>query len=230
MSIAIGDIHGCLDPLQALIAQLPPQEELVFLGDYVDRGPDSAGVLRYLEALSETRPCVFLMGNHEDMMAKATETTAYIPNWLINGGEATLESYGVDAAEWATSKPEQRRIPAFERFHARLRPYHEDQDAIYVHAGIDPSVPHMQAQDPKVLLWVREPFHTKALDWPGKPIVFGHTPTQNLGLPMGAPYRKGPLRGIDTACVYGGRLTALDVSSGQLWQAEGGFIKQGRTA
>ena len=218
MAIAIGDIHGCLEPLRDLVDRLPPNEELVFLGDYVDRGPDSAGVLRYLEALAETRPCRFLTGNHEDMMAQALGSQSALALWLYNGGTATLRSYGLEAEEWAGRSPGQRGLPEFERFYRRLSLYHEDADAIYVHAGIDLDVPHMADQEREVLLWIRERFFVNGDRWQGKPIVFGHTPTQFMGLPLGMAFFHGKLRGIDTGCVYGGALTALDVRTDQLWQ------------
>ena len=218
MAIAIGDIHGCLKALQALIAQLPPQEELVFLGDYVDRGPDSAGVLRYVEALADERPCRLLMGNHEQLMANAIDHRTEIPIWLMNGGDATLASYGEEAFEWAQRPAERRRLPGFERFFARLRTWHEDDSAIYVHAGIDLHIERMEAQDPAVLLWVRERFFRNLADWRGKPIIFGHTPTQTMGLAHGEVFYQHRCWGIDTGCVYGGVLTALDSRSHERWQ------------
>lgn len=218
MAIAIGDIHGCLEPLRELIDRLPPDEELVFLGDYVDRGPDSAGVLRYLEALAERRPCRFLIGNHEDMMAQSLGSRSAIALWLFNGGTATLRSYGLDPEDWAQRPPAQRGLPEFERFYRRTALYHEDADAIYVHAGIDLDVPDLADQERQVLLWVREPFFRNGDRWQGKPIVFGHTPTQFMGLPLGTPFLEGKLRGIDTGCVYGGALTALDVRTDRVWQ------------
>jgi serine/threonine protein phosphatase 1 len=91
MAIAIGDIHGCLEQLKQLIDKLPKDKQLVFLGDYIDRGPDSAGVISFLRALSTERDCVFLSGNHEDMMLSNQDL------WLINGGYQALLSYGLHA-------------------------------------------------------------------------------------------------------------------------------------
>ncbi|HKI99668.1 MAG TPA: metallophosphoesterase family protein [bacterium] len=224
MAIAIGDIHGCLEPLRALIADLPPGRELVFLGDYVDRGPQSAQVLDYLQALAEERPCVFLEGNHEAMMAEAIERTEAISLWLINGGGATLASYNEESYAWARRPPEERRLPGFERFRRGLRLWYEDAHAIYVHAGIDVDIDRMEAQEPKVLLWIRERFFRNAERWHGKPIIFGHTPTQTMGLAYGELFCSHKVTGIDTGCVYGGVLTALDAETTDLWQVPAGFV------
>jgi diadenosine tetraphosphatase ApaH/serine/threonine PP2A family protein phosphatase len=218
MTIAIGDVHGCLQSLQELLAQLPPQAELVFLGDYVDRGPHSAQVLQLLETLARERPCIFLTGNHEAMMAEAIASREAIALWMINGGDATLASYGEEPYQWARRPPERRQLPGFERFRRGLRLYHEDEDAIYVHAGIDVRVASMAEQEPEALLWIRERFFRNAAAWQGKPIVFGHTPTHTMGLGYGEVFRSHKLTGIDTGCVYGGVLTALDTRTQQLWQ------------
>ncbi len=218
MAIAIGDIHGCLAALRALIAQLPGEEELVFLGDYVDRGPDSAGVLRYVEALAEARPCRLLMGNHEALMANAIAQREEISLWLFNGGDATLASFGEEPFEWQRRPPERRQLPGFERFSRRLLTYYEDDSAIFVHAGIDVHIERMEAQQPEVLLWIRERFFRNLAQWRGKPVIFGHTPTQTMGLAHGEIFHEHGCYGIDTGCVYGGVLTALDARSHQRWQ------------
>lgn len=226
MAIAIGDIHGCRQPLEALVAQLPRDRLLVFLGDYVDRGPESAQVLQYLDRLGHERPCVFLMGNHEAMMAEAIAHTSAISMWLMNGGNATLASYDEDPYHWSHKPPDRRALPGFERFHAALRLYHEDDVAIYVHAGLDVREPRLAAQSPEVLLWIRERFFRSAAEWHGKPIVFGHTPTQTMGVPRGQVFRAHRIVGIDTGCVYGGALTALDMETGTLWQQPAGHVRQ----
>jgi diadenosine tetraphosphatase ApaH/serine/threonine PP2A family protein phosphatase len=218
MAIAIGDIHGCLEALQALVAELPQDRELVFLGDYVDRGPASAQVLAYLEDLAQRRPCRFLMGNHEALMAGAIARSEEIGLWMLNGGDATLASYGEEPRQWARRPPEQRRLPGFERFHARLQLYHEDAETIYVHAGVDVREPRMEAQQAEVLLWIRERFFRNADQWQGKPILFGHTPTHTMGLGYGEIFQSHVLYGLDTGCVYGGVLTAMDSLSHELWQ------------
>jgi len=220
MALAIGDIHGCLTSLRALVAQLPPGEELVFLGDYVDRGPDTAGVIDYLVELVERRPCRLLMGNHEHMMHRASIHLGEVEVWRVNGGDATLRSYRQDPQDWLRLHDRASPLRRFLNFFPRLTLWHEDENALYVHAGIDIEVPDMADQKPEVLLWIRERFYQRWADWQGKPVVFGHTPTRTMGLPRGRIFQQGKLFGIDTGCVYGGVLTALDTRSGRIYQQE----------
>jgi len=193
MIYAIGDIHGCLDPLRRIIAQirLSETDEVIFLGDYIDRGPDSMGVMDYLLTLSGRY--TFLMGNHERMFLdflQGKERALF----LYNGGTATLDSYGG-----------LRRIPAPHlAFLDRLRLYHETPEYFFVHAGIRPEIP-FQAQDERDLLWIREEFYAYAGRFP-KTVVFGHTPMREALI-------EADRIGIDTACVYGNKLTCLILPS-----------------
>src|SRR5574337_549574 len=193
MIYVIGDIHGCLDPLRRLIAQLRPSEadEVIFLGDYVDRGPDSKGVIDYLLTLSGRY--TFLMGNHERMFLdflQGKERALF----LYNGGAATLESYGG-----------LRQIAATHlAFLDRFKPYYETQDYFFVHAGIRPEIP-LQQQDERDLLWIREEFYAYSGRFP-KTVVFGHTPMREVLMDEDRI-------GIDTACVYGNKLTCLILPS-----------------
>ncbi len=228
MPIAIGDIHGCLEPLQRLIERLPPAEPLVFLGDYVDRGPQSAGVVAYLRALARQRPCRFLMGNHEQMMLRATVEAQAISLWLYNGGTPTLVSYGTNPRAWMGAADRQEFLGDDRAFYQALELYWEDEHTICVHAGLDPTVPDLRDQDPEVLLWIREKFFAHADEWQGKQVIFGHTPTRSMGLSGSTIFRDGRLYGIDTGCVYGGYLTALDTRSHQLWQEPAGFATSRR--
>ena len=230
MAIAVGDIHGCLNPLKKLIAALPPGEPLVFLGDYIDRGPDSAGVVRYLRGLAAQRPCRFLKGNHEELMREATTDRGSIDLWLINGGEATLPSYGVELSRWLQEKDRGEFLRADREFYDSLELFVEDEETIFVHAGIDTSVPDMARQQPEVLLWVRERFFLNAAAWRGKQIVFGHTPTRSLHLPPGEIIRNHRVFGIDTGCVYGGHLTAMDMRTHELYQEPSDFSYLARRA
>ncbi len=225
MAIAIGDIHGCLTPLRALVeARIPRDAPLVFLGDYIDRGEDSASVVAYLIRLSQERECHFLRGNHEDMLLDASRGQAQADLWLHNGGEATLRSYGCQKNAWIRSTDRLAFARSHRAFYKNLPLWWEDARAIYVHAGIDPYLPDMQSQRKKTLLWVREHFHRHASAWKGKPIVFGHTPTHTISaskrLPIGTVYQGKGIVGIDTACVYGGALTALDTRNGKIYQEQ----------
>jgi serine/threonine protein phosphatase 1 len=135
---------------------------------------------------------VCLMGNHEDLLIEALNS-GDDSNWLHNGGDATLESYGVRSAH---DLPEADR-----RFIAALRLCHDDGQRFFAHAGIMPGVP-LAEQDRDTLMWIREPFLSSSADH-GRLVVHGHTP-QLSGRPEVLPNRIN----LDTACVYGGALTA----------------------
>lgn len=190
--IAIGDIHGMYEMLDTLLQRLPPAGSLVFLGDYIDRGPSSKQVISRLMRLASDRTCVFLRGNHEAMAldALAGGRRAELL-WLWNGGAATLESY-------------EGRIPAKHmEFLCDTRAYYATEAFIFVHAGL---VPGRQPEetDPEELWWMREPFLSSAYDW-GRRVIHGHTPTLGAFAPDVRPNRIN----IDTGAVYGGPLTAL---------------------
>ena len=202
--LAVGDIHGCLEQLRLLMTRVAPTrvDRLIFLGDYVDRGPDSHGVIDYLVELGQTFPdTVFLRGNHDLMFASyldGHESTLF----LMNGGLNTLSSYQ-DKGEWP--------VPSSHRtFLDTLLNSYETEDHIFVHAGLRPGIP-LAKQDMNDLLWIRREFLDSDYDW-GKTVVYGHTP---LDEPLLSLTRVG----LDTGCVYGHRLTCCDVLSGQTWQA-----------
>ncbi|MDH4224027.1 MAG: serine/threonine protein phosphatase [Deltaproteobacteria bacterium] len=221
MAIAVGDIHGCIGPLRQLAAQIPAGEELVFLGDYIDRGPGSAQVIRFLRQLAHTRPCRFLLGNHEDMLLNAIRDPQGAAVWLMNGGRATLASYGVDPAAWRRGTHRGDFLGADLAFFQHLERFWEDDQTLFVHAGVDPAVADMRRQNPQDLIWIRERFFRRGHLWQGKEIIFGHTPTQFMGLRLGTVFKAPPLFGIDTGCVYGGRLTAMDSRTHQVFQVPG---------
>lgn len=224
MSIAIGDIHGCRATLERLVARLPPQGELIFLGDYIDRGPDSIGVVSFLKQLAQRRPCRFLMGNHEDMMLHAIADSAEVANWVYNGGHSTLANYGTEMNAWNRSTSREAFLGGDLEFFSSLEPYFENETHIFVHAGVDVTIPEMARQDPQILLWTREKFFRNSQLWQGKEIVFGHTPTLFLGLNGGEVFQAHKITGIDTGCVYGGRLTALDTETGRIYQEPSDFV------
>jgi len=210
MMYAIGDIHGCLEPLRRLMDQIHVSEmdEVVFIGDYVDRGPDSKGVIDYLLTLQGRY--TFLMGNHERMFLDFLQGKERVL-FLYNGGEATLESYGGVG-----------NIPASHlAFLNRLVLYYETDDYLFVHGGIRPGIP-IQDQDPKDLLWIREEFYA----YPGryaKTVVFGHTPMREVLM-------EEDRIGIDTACVYGNKLTCLILPSRQVIQVSNPLDEVSRAA
>ena len=209
-TIVIGDIHGCYNELKKLIQDLQEsgeynkkKDKLVFLGDYIDRGKDSRLVIEYIRKLQrKNKNVIALMGNHEDMLLNyyyGDDET-----WTFNGSEATMKSYKGNFQQF------QRDIKWMEN----LPIYHEDKHFIYVHAGIDASRP-MKNQSRNTLLWVREPFIWNKESC-GKTVIFGHTPTLNLSGEDKPIYTVAGNVGIDTACVYGGALTALIINNDKI--------------
>jgi serine/threonine protein phosphatase 1 len=222
---AIGDIHGQQSMLLALLAKLeklPLQEDdiLLFLGDYVDRGENSCAVIETLLKLRARRDNVlFLRGNHEQLMLDAYDgeqpqpgeepNSLVLPermvNWLYNGGIDTLTSYrdgfsGADFLNWKAFIPEAH----WEFLRATEMEYVTDRYH-FVHAGLLPPGRTWEGApegfDPR--LWIREPFLSSKADFGGRIVVFGHTPQMN-GKPLIARNKIG----LDTAAVFGGRLTA----------------------
>ncbi len=212
---AIGDIHGCADRLLALHARIladararPPvaRTVLVYLGDYVDRGPDSAGVL---DRLLDPPPLpgakvVTLLGNHEAMLLDACGPGGHpgaLTFWLDNGGAATLESYGLDPADKPGPAGLAAALPPEHLALLRSCPLRWAAGGyLFVHAGVRPDLP-FDHQDGHDLIWIREPF----LSFRGTleaVVVHGHTPSR---VPELRPHRIG----IDTGACFGGALTAL---------------------
>jgi serine/threonine protein phosphatase 1 len=205
-TLVIGDIHGSLTALKALgeFVDFAPDDVIVTLGDYVDRGPDSKGVIDYLIELKESYEVITLMGNHEAMMEKARDSEQERHFWLLNGGEATLNSFRVanlndiDPSYW-------NFINSCERFY-------EADNHIIVHGGLDPET-DLDDQSDRDLFWRRiletEPHKS------GKTLVCGHTPQRN-----GAPLVLDHAICIDTfAFGPGGWLTCIDIETGEYWQA-----------
>jgi serine/threonine protein phosphatase 1 len=209
---AVGDVHGCLDKLVALhwavaadLAAHPVRDSvLVHLGDYVDRGPDSAGVL-WLLAGSVAAPVtrrVDLMGNHEAMMIRALrEGGKAASQWLDNGGEQTLLSYKV--AEPLKLKPKAWREAVPETHTAwinHLDVMHREGTYVFVHAGIRPGL-SLKSQNREDLMWIREPFLSDKSPR-DVVVVHGHTPREE-------PEIRSNRIGIDTGAAMGGVLTCL---------------------
>ena len=166
MLYAVGDIHGEHEKLEELLAALPlaPGDRFVFLGDYVDRGPDAYAVIERLIKLQKEWPCVFLLGNHEEVLLRVLSgETSLIRSWLRFGGEQTLRSYGLDPRRIALADESalaalRRAIP--EEHVAFLRGFADTcrfGDYLFVHAGIRPGI-ELDRQAQSDLRWIREPF------------------------------------------------------------------------
>lgn len=215
----IGDIHGCVDELRRLIGALPLRlgDSLIFLGDYIDRGPDSAGVVAYLIALqSELREAsfVFLRGNHEDMLLSYLGLAGQHGDmFLINGGKATLASYGLSeavAAEEALSAIPPEHL----MFYKKLERFYVMDPFLCVHAGIHPHKP-LADQTEEELFWIRNAFIYSSHRLPYT-VLFGHTPQQRVLYDL--PFKIG----LDTGLVYGNTLTCLEVDEKVLYQINRG--------
>ncbi|MET7244122.1 metallophosphoesterase family protein [Methylobacterium sp. EM32] len=199
LTYAIGDVHGRADLLARLLAAIEEHRagrprRLVFLGDVVDRGPDSAGAVAMLRDLQAREPdaVTCLMGNHEAMLLDAAAGTNR-DLWRINGGAATLASYGA-------VRPGE--LPAeIVAWIAALPTLHGDARRWYVHGGLDPAR-EAEASDRETRLWMREPFLSAGHDF-GRHVVHGHTPTRD-----GRPELLAHRTNLDTGAVFGGPLTA----------------------
>lgn len=201
-TFVIGDIHGCHEALRRLFSKITPALKggtIIFLGDYIDRGPDSKKVVSLIIRLIERAPrrVIALMGNHEQALlaALAGEKRDF---FLRMGGDATLLSYGLKPPFCGDLAA---KIPAdhLDFFHNLLL-FWEDEQYIYVHAGLQPHV-HLSRQSPHWCCWAREQFLAADYDF-GKKVIFGHTPFEE---PLVEKHRIG----IDTGAVYGGKLTCL---------------------
>lgn len=219
---AVGDVHGCYDLLVDLLERIvadagrsgPGDATLVFVGDYIDRGPATSDVLSALIWLERHAPfaTVFLRGNHEQALLDYLADPVPHKQWLRVGGRATLQSYGIDVAEGPLSDAEHHslrdrladRLPASHLdFLRRLRLFHETDHFVFVHAGLRPDIP-LAEQSPDDLLWIREGFLEERTPGP-KRIVHGHTWVDD------APQLLAHRIGIDTGAFKTGVLTAARI-------------------
>ncbi|TCU13149.1 metallophosphoesterase family protein [Rhizobium sullae] len=191
-TFAVGDIHGCLEPLREMLDRIRAYARagtVVFIGDYIDRGPDSKGVIDLLMngSRSQSWRWICLKGNHEDMMLRAHANDGERIWWLENGGLETELSYGgkvaVNHLLWASQLPLM----------------HIDNNRIFVHAGVVPDLP-LEMQSPQDLVWLRVP-DDYSTDYWGKHLCHGHTPS------MANPMTVGNRTNIDSGCVFGGPLS-----------------------
>jgi serine/threonine protein phosphatase 1 len=221
---AIGDIHGRLDLLDRLLrmineddaAREPARTELIFLGDLVDRGPDSVGVIERLLALARARRVRYLMGNHEEVFLRAVGGDLRALRFLVRiGGRETLLSYGVSEQEYRGLDFDelmvllQEKVPlSHVAFLSAFENMIEVGDYLFVHAGLRPGVA-VEDQKTSDLCWIREDFLSHR-DSFGKMVVHGHSITQEID--------EQPNRiGIDTGAFASGRLTAIGLESDQRW-------------
>jgi len=245
--LAVGDIHGYLDKLTALMEMVAPTQEdrVVFLGDYIDRGPDTPGVIEYLIGFGKKFPkTIFIGGNHDHLLLGVLQSHDIIPfvnrakkykrigevpvfdytpgpAFIRNGGFRTVRQYGGDLLDIPRSHIE---------FLADCYLYHEEtvdrQTYLFVHAGVFPSR-SLEKQYPEHLLWIRDPFYlhggrkkeTTDYGMDGRIIVHGHTP--GLEVPGTHPYRISLDSGVcqnPEEFEGRGRLTCCNVLTREIWQ------------
>jgi serine/threonine protein phosphatase 1 len=212
-SFAITDIHGCSNTFKALVEEvigLTKSDKLYLLGDYIDRGPDSKGVLDYIMLLSENGYQVFaIKGNHEEMLIDAYESERNAEIWLFNGGEATLKSFNVSFIE---------EIPEVYIHFLRSLPSYIETDAfIMVHAGLNFNIP-FPLEDEEAMFWLRN-FEVDIKKTQGRGVIHGHTPVSLLKIQESIRlYPVNHKINLDNGCVFGrheffGHLCALQLEN-----------------
>lgn len=222
----IGDIHGAYKALQQVIRRVEPEpaDRLIFLGDYVDGWSESRQVIDYLMELDEQYRCIFIRGNHDAWCEEWLAGLGPDPSWLAHGGRATVESYG-------GIKPADRiRHLAFL---GRMRPYFEDGDRLFVHAGFSsmhgPAMEHYESN----FFWDRtlwemalavddrlskdSPFYPKRLQL-YQEIYIGHTPTTNYGLDI--PMQRCNVWNIDSGAAFTGKVSMIDIMTKKIVQSD----------
>jgi diadenosine tetraphosphatase ApaH/serine/threonine PP2A family protein phosphatase len=197
LTFVIGDIHGCYDKLVRLLGLCEEYAKgasyrPVFIGDYIDRGPDSRAVLEHVIYLQH-RGAVCLKGNHEEMFSQAMSNPLMEAQWMLNGAAETLVNYS--GPQW----PE--LLIEHGRWASKLPAYYDDGQRFFVHAGVNPDYP-LSAQPEHDMIWIREPFLSCGRKFE-RLIVHGHTPSQT-----GQPEVRENRINLDTGAVYGGPLTA----------------------
>ena len=207
--VAIGDIHGCATAFKTLIdgLNIQPQDAVVVLGDAIDRGPDSRGVINQLLALGERCRMVCIQGNHEQMLLDIVDARMPVQEWLVHGGAQTLDSYGEGAAVSAID-------PEHIAFIRTWGDVYEIPSHFFAHGNYIPEKP-LTRQPWRDLRWQSLKWHTPGLHCSGKTAVLGHTSNKN-----GEILNLGYLVCIDTFCHGGHWLTAFDTTTGRVWQSK----------
>jgi serine/threonine protein phosphatase 1 len=213
---AVGDVHGRLDLLAAMARSIDADATLypdrqhveILIGDLIDRGPESAGVIDFVIARQQQRKLTVLRGNHEQYMRDALMSDHTIARWMAYGGEAALRSYGIEPRENGTLRSHadlaesvRHALPkAHRNFFSTLPDHVRHHDYLFVHAGLRPGIP-LEQQSPEDLVMIRHGFLDDETDH-GFVVVHGHTPVPE-------PQVRTNRIGIDTKAYESGRLTCL---------------------
>lgn len=222
---AVGDVHGNLSELTILLDFIRRHEGLskddlvVFVGDYIDRGPASSGVVEYVMAFREAHPAtICLQGNHEEMLLSFLGLGGSNGEfYLENGGARCLESYGIDVPAQGRSEITRSIPEKHVEFFRTLEVGVVVGDYVFVHAGIRPGIP-LEEQSEQDLRWIRQEFIRSPHDL-GKTVVFGHTSFSQIFVDL--PFKLG----IDTGIAYGNALSVVEVIEGACYQIEMGEEK-----
>ena len=226
-TLVIGDIHGGMHALLQVFerAQVSPTDTIIFLGDYVDGWSESPQVLDFLMELNQTHHCIFMRGNHDDLLCQWLEGATDNELWSQHGGSVTIAAYQEVSAEAKT-----KHI----KFLHALHNYHlDEQNRIFVHAGFS-SLHGVTAEHfPEMLFWDRTLWETAlALDptmkkdhlsYPRRLLLYheiyvGHTPTTRIAESI--PVKRANVWNMDTGAAFNGSLTIMDVESKQFWQSD----------
>ena len=217
-TLVIGDIHGCSKALDLVLklAQVRKSDTIITLGDYVDRGPDSKGVIERLLWLQKQCRLIPIVGNHEIMMLQSRTDPLWHKDWLGHGGRHTLRSYAPHK-----ENPTLHDVPDehWKFIEHDCRDWWETDAHIFVHAGLAPAVP-LADQQPLQLFWeFLTPDAQPHIS--GKMIICGHTSQQN-----GRPLHLGHTLCLDTHAYAGGFLSCMDIATGNVWQASQSGMKR----
>ncbi len=221
--LAIGDIHGCLKTFRALIEneiRLEKDDELFFIGDFIDRGPDSKGVLDYLVALrGEGYNVLAVRGNHEEMLLESLTDDRFLEGWLNNGAESTLHSFGIDIGPVITMDSVAEIQEKYIDLLSNLPYYFELQDYLIVHAGFNFYMQNPY-DDNHAMVWSRDN-QFDAEKSAGRTVIHGHTPVSLDIIKQQVSNPDPGLINIDGGCVYTnyrdlGNLVALDLDTREI--------------
>lgn len=199
--LVVSDIHGIIEKFENVLkhaAYDPAEDQLILLGDYIDRGPHSREVVEKVRKLVEKDGAIAIKGNHDDLFIRSHYDQSTRQIWELNGASRTRESYNSNF-----DKMQRHR----EWLENHLQLYYETEEFIFVHAGLLPKVP-LEKQEEQTMLWTR---HREEIGL-GKTVVHGHTPVPEVA------YYEDQVD-IDTGAVYGGKLTLLELPSHQVYSA-----------
>ena len=224
---AIGDIHGGLKALQQILkkAAITPNDLLIFLGDYVDGWSDSAHVVSYLIELEKKQPCVFIRGNHDDLVHQWLITQEMNNQWLQHGGESTIKSY---------AELSEKEINTHIAFYERMKNYYVlNEEILFLHAGFTNMHGPYNEYEAYMCYWDRTLWETALSLDPNLPqdhiyypkrlklfkeIYIGHTPVTRINKEK--PHQAANVINVDTGAAFKGKLSMIEINTKEVYQSE----------